>query len=114
MNPKIDEFGHDPAIRMMRRVFAQMESKQKEIIAETGISPFDPRLRRWREAARVLFEKGWAKATQKNLRLAEEEAGILYGFALKRLMERDGIAMPETVPAGERDEMLIKIKELVP
>jgi len=111
---KFDEFGHDPAIRMMRSVFASMESAQKALLADTGISSFDPRLRRWREAARELFERGWAKAAQQGMQLTEDEAGILYGFALKRLMGRDGISLTQPAASGTQDARLHKIRELVP
>jgi len=110
----IDEFGRDPAIRMMRMVFASMESAQKALLADTGISTFDPRVRRWRETARELFERGWAKAAQQGMQLTEVEAGILYGFALERQMERDGISLPQLSTSGKQDARLHKIRELVP
>jgi len=111
---QMDEFGYDPAIRQMRRVFSQMEAVSKELLAGAGISPFDPRLRRWREAARGLFEQGWAKAAQRNMSLTDDEAGILYGLALKRLMERDGIPAATVATFGKQDARTLKIMELAP
>ncbi|SEM14390.1 hypothetical protein SAMN04489760_10553 [Syntrophus gentianae] len=113
-NAQFDEFGHDPSIRRLRRVFSRMETVSKELIKSSGISPFDPRLRRWREAARELFERGWAKAAQRNLSLTEDEAGILYGFALQRLMMRDGIPPENLVLSGRQDARILEISELVP
>jgi hypothetical protein len=111
---QMDEFGYDPAIRTMRRVFSHMEAASKELLAAAEISPFDPRLRRWREAARELFERGWAKAAQKNMPLTEDEAGILYGFVLKRLMEKDGILPAKLAISGKQDARTQKIMELAP
>jgi len=113
-NSPMDEFGHDPGIRKMRAVFARMEDAQKGLLAGAGISPFDSRLRRWREAARELFERGWARAAQRNMRLAEDEAGMLYGFALKRLLERDGISTTTLSASGVPDALARQIEELVP
>ena len=111
---KKDEFGHDPAIRGMRRVFAQMETAQRDLLTDAGLSPFDPRLRRWREAARPLFEQGWSKAIRQGLQLTEEEAGMLYGVSLKRLMERDGVPFSKPGAFGQEDPRLERILELVP
>ena len=36
-----DEFGRDPSVRAMRRVFSAMEAAQKEFIMNLGLSPFD-------------------------------------------------------------------------
>jgi len=110
----IDEFGYDPGIRRMRRVFSQMEAVSTKLIGDAGISPFDPRLRRWREAARVLFERGWAAADRRNLSLADDDAGILYGFALKRLMERDGVPEEKLQVMGSQDARTREISGLVP
>jgi len=110
----VDEFGYDPGIRRMRRVFSQMEAVSTKLIGDAGISPFDPRLRRWREAARVLFERGWAAADRRNLSLADDDAGILYGFALKRLMERDGVPEEKLQVMGSQDARTREISGLVP
>lgn len=111
---QVDQFGYDPAIRQMRRIFSQLEAASKELLSAAGISPFDPRLRRWREAARELFERGWAKAAQRNMPLTADEAGILYALALKSLMERDGIPASALAAFVKQDARTLKIAELVP
>ena len=50
-----DEWGKDPAVQMMRKVFRQMELAQGELLKAAGISIWDSRLRRWREVSRLLL-----------------------------------------------------------
>ena len=73
-----DEFGHDPAVQMMRRVFKQMEMRQKKIIQRAGLSPFDPRLRRIREKALTDFERTWANQARSSTPVSEDDYAILY------------------------------------
>jgi hypothetical protein len=40
-----DEWGHDPSILSMRRVFSYMEQAQQELLGHLNISRFDKRLR---------------------------------------------------------------------
>ena len=51
-----DDWGFDPSVRMMRRVYERIEMVQGELLKRLSISPFDPRLRRWREKARDYLE----------------------------------------------------------
>jgi hypothetical protein len=49
-----DEWGRDPAVQIMRGVFAATEQTQHELLGRLGIAPSDPRLRRWWEQALLL------------------------------------------------------------
>ncbi len=56
-----DEFGRDPAVQMMRRVFKGMEAAQERLIAQAGLSRFDERLRSVRVSALAAFEQAWGE-----------------------------------------------------
>ncbi len=43
--PFEDEWGHDPSVQSMRRVFSWMEEAQQELLGHLDISLFDKRLR---------------------------------------------------------------------
>ncbi len=91
-----DEFGRNPAVRRMRRVFSQMEKLQQIMIESVAVPPLDRRLRVWREQALQLFEQAWARAGRRGIARTEEEAALLYAHCLARILERGRV----TVPAG--------------
>ena len=98
-----DEWGKDPTVQMMRKVFRRMESAQEELLKAAGISKWDPRLRRWREISLAAFERAWAKAARRGIELREEQAGALFGQCLRGTMMREGI---EAKDACEKDETI--------
>lgn len=104
-----DEWGGDPSVRAMRRVFAAMETAQKEFIATLGLSPFDHRLRRWRERAFVAFDASWAWGARGGVTLTETEAGALYVQCLGRIMSKEGMEIPpETLPQSEKLRKILR------
>jgi hypothetical protein len=104
-----DEWGHDPSVRFMRRVFKGMEETQKTLLANVNISFVDVRLRRWRETARAMFEQTWPVASRRGVVGSEEEAGILYAHCLARTLIEVGIKIPqEILPQHEKIFKLVK------
>jgi hypothetical protein len=104
-----DEWGGDPSVRAMRRVFAAMEAAQKELIENLGLSPFDLRLRHWRERARAAFDASWARAAGGGLELSEEESGALYVRCLGKIMAMDGMDVPsEIFPQSAKLDKILK------
>jgi hypothetical protein len=98
-----DEFGRDPAVKMMRLVFAQMEAAANDFLNASGISPLDMRLRPWRERARALLERAWATAERKGMETSGEKAGMLYVACLARLMAAEGVEVDmKTLKEGEQ------------
>jgi hypothetical protein len=53
---------------------------QKELLKRLSISPFDARLRLWRETARKVFEQSWAHAVKLDIYLEEEKATAVYNY----------------------------------
>ncbi len=104
-----DEFGQDPAVRSMRRVFAQMERLHQSIVGAASLQPLDRRLRVWREQALTLFEQSWNRAAKRGLTRSEEEAALLYGLCLRRILERGRIEVPSGIlPRNEALEGIIE------
>jgi len=107
--PEVDEWGKDPQVRYLRRVFAHMEIAQKGFLERLNISPFDERLLRMRESALKLFENAWMVATRKGITVNEDELGILYLHCLARLFQSRDIEIPPgTLPRNEKITALLK------
>ena len=107
--PPGDEWGRDPSVRAMRRVFAAMEAAQREFIKNVGLSPFDPRMRRWRERALAAFDASWALNARTGVQLSETEAGALYVHCLGKIMNREGIDVPaEILPRSEKLQKILR------
>jgi len=100
-----DQWGRDPSVQSLRRVFAGMEAGQKEVLRRLNISSLDARLRSWRGEARSLFERSWPLASRKGLVASEEETASLYLHCLVRVLRSSGIEVPDGVVA--EDEKII-------
>ena len=110
-NPRTttDEFGRDPSVRAMRRVFAAMEAAQGEFIVNLGVPLFDQRLRRWRERALAAFDASWARSARTGVELSETEAGALYVHCLGKIMTMEGMDVPpEILPQSEKLKKILR------
>jgi len=104
-----DEWGKDLSVRVMRGVFAAMEAAQMKFIETLGLSPFDHRLRRWRERALAAFDASWARSARSGVDLTETEAGALYVQCLGKIMTREGMDVPpEILPQSERVKKIMR------
>jgi hypothetical protein len=104
-----DDWGRDPSVQSMRRVFARMEIIQKDLLISLKISPLDHRLRRSREEGRDLFERVWPMATRKGITASEEDAAVLYAHCLAKTLTRNGIrVLPGDLPNNERIDGFLK------
>ena len=104
-----DDWGRDPSVRVMRQVFHRAEIAQKELLAKLRISPFNPRLRGWREGALELFEQAWNKASREGLFVGEEDAAVLYVQCFLRILVKDGVAgAPEVISENGRIKRLLE------
>lgn len=98
-----DEWARDPSVRMMRKVFEEMECAQSAILADLNVSPFDERVRLWRERALIIFERLWSYAMSKGTSMDENEAANIYVFSLTRVMGSDGMDIPEELLPRQPD-----------
>ena len=104
-----DEWGHDPSVRFMRSLFARMERIQTDILKHAGVSLFDVRVRSWREKALKLFEQARDLASSKGWTMREDNAGVLYGYCLAKVLRSEKIFVPEeAVPSDEATQKVLK------
>jgi len=108
-----DEWGRDPSVRVMREVFHRAEIAQEELLTDLSISPFNPRLRSWREATLELFEQAWSTASRRGLFVNEEEAVALYVQCLLRILVKDGVAGAAKV-ISEDEKITRLLEEVMP
>ena len=98
-----DDWGHDPSVQSMRRIFAYMETAQKKLLGRLNISPLDTRLRRWREEAQVLFERTWPLASRKGITGSEDDVASLYLHCLARILLLSGVEVTnEALPSDNK------------
>jgi hypothetical protein len=103
MKPTQDEWGHDPSVQGMRRVFSLMEAGQEELLRHLTVSPFDQRLRYSREQALKLFEQAWPLAVTQGIIGSEKEAVPLYLHCMARALSSAGVEVPkEFLPINEK------------
>jgi len=104
-----DEWALDPSVRMMRRVFGRIEAAQKDLLQRMSISPFDTRLRLWRETTLKFFERSWDQAAKYGIDLEEEKAAAIYLYCLARAINMEGIEVTlEALPKDEKINMLLR------
>jgi hypothetical protein len=108
-----DEWGRDPGVRFMRRVFAEMETASRALLEASGIPRLEPRLRGWRERALGLFEHAWVEAAGRGLEMSAERAAAIYAACLARIMISEGVVLGKRDFSGDR-EVEDLLKEVLP
>lgn len=105
----IDEFGHDPQVRFLRRAFAETEAAQGDLLKRLDISPLDGRLRSAREATLKLFGRIWEVYDRWGTAMDEKEMSYIYLHCFYRILEKLKMAPPEGIlPPNERMEKLMR------
>lgn len=99
----MDEWGRDPSIKAMRRVFRAMEKSLDDLLDQLNISPFDHRIRGWLEQALAEYERAWGQASRKGVRMDEKMAPAVYAHCLVRVIGSEKIKIPESLLAIEKD-----------
>jgi len=89
-----DEWGKDPSVQIMRKVFKEMEKAQHELFKRLDIIPYDLRIRRWRDQALALFERAWGVANRMGITLDEQRAATVYVHCLAKIMGAERINIP--------------------
>jgi hypothetical protein len=104
-----DEWGQDPSVKGMRKIFGEMEARQESLLKQLNISFYDPRLRPWREQALLLFNKAWARASRLGIPMDVGKAGTMYVAGLSKILQMEGIELPDALLPFDADiEMLLK------
>ncbi len=102
-----DEWGHDPSVQSMRRVFSYMEKAQQELLRNLSMSLFDRKLRRAREEALELFERVWPSAIKKGIIKSEKDAAPIYLHCLIQALKTARIEIPNELLL--KDEKIIRL-----
>jgi hypothetical protein len=104
-----DEWGSNPSVRKMRKVFSHMEAEQSKLLKKLAMSPFDIRLRNAREEAKDVFERTWSLANSRGLNVDEEEIAGLYMRCLAWGLRKTGIQVPtDGLPCEENLNVLLQ------
>jgi hypothetical protein len=104
-----DEWGKDPSVQIMRKVFKEMETAQHDLLSRLAISPYDPRVRKWREKSLALFEQAWEVASRIGIGMDEAMASTVYCQCLAKVIDSEGNEIPEgVVPKGKEVAWLFK------
>lgn len=104
-----DEWGKDPSVQIMRKVFKAMENAQHALLSQLDISPYDLRIRKWREKSLALFEQAWAAANRIGISMDESMASAVYVHCLVKVIDSEGHAVPRDIaPKGKDVAWLFK------
>ena len=105
---KNDDFGHDPSVQRMRKIFSSMEKAQWDMLEKLKISTFDERLRNVRKTALYFFEKSFPIAVSKGMNLDDDASAGLYAFCLEQSLKPVGINVPaDLLPEDKQLEAVV-------
>jgi hypothetical protein len=105
----VDEWGKDPSVQIMRKVFKEMEKAQHELLKRLDIIPYDLRIRRWRDQALALFERAWGVANRMGIVMDENTASAVYVHCLAKIMGAERINIPAGIlPEAKSVERIFK------
>jgi hypothetical protein len=93
----MDEWGKDPSVQIMRKVFKEMEKAQHELLKRLDIIPYDLRIRRWRDQALALFETAWGVANRMGITMDEHTASAVYVHCLAKIIGAERINIPSGI-----------------
>jgi hypothetical protein len=106
---EIDEWGKDPSVRIMRKVFKGMEKAQQELLKRLDITPYDLRIRSWRDQALAFFERACGVASRTGIVVDEPVASLIYVHCLAKVMRAQRINIPPgTLPDAKNVERIFK------
>jgi hypothetical protein len=105
----MDEWGRDPSVQFTRKVFKEMEKAQHELLKRLDITPYDLRIRRWRDQALALFETAWGVANRMGIIMDEHTASLVYVHCLAKVMGAERINIPAGIlPDSKSVERIFK------
>ena len=90
------DWGRDPSVKSMRKVFKEMEKTRAELLDLLQILPYDPRIRAWSEKSLLLFENTLRNTGQRGLAMDKKMAAALYINCLAGIIRTEGIEIPES------------------
>ncbi|MGD0228734.1 MAG: hypothetical protein ABSC19_00045 [Syntrophorhabdales bacterium] len=107
-----DDWGRDPSVQSLRRIFKAVEAKQGRLLEGLDIRRFDKRLGQWRKMTLHLFEERWTDAARSGVRLEENDVADLYLHCLAKTLATRGMVVPrEAFPANPAVARLLEGKK---
>ena len=104
----MDEWGRDPSVQAMRKVFEAIEKSLAKILERLNISPYDDRIRGWLEETLAKFERAWGLAHQMGIPMDEQTAPAVYVRCLAKVINSEGIELPQDLlPQQKAAEQVI-------
>jgi hypothetical protein len=95
-----DRWGREPGVQDLRRAFAEMDRRQRELLARNRIPEFDPRLAPARRQACRFLERGWSLAARRGFPLTARDLGVLYENVLAAVLAQQGLMAQPDEPPG--------------
>jgi hypothetical protein len=108
----INEWGRDPSVQIMRKVFKEMETAQHKLLRRLAIAPYDLRIRKWREKTLALFEQAWTVAKRIGISMDESMTSAVYVHLLAKTIGSEGNEIPQGI-LPERKELERLFKEML-
>jgi len=99
----MDEWGRDSSVKAMRRVFKEMEKSLNDFLEQLNISPFDHRIKGWLEQTLAKYERALGEASRMGVPMDEKMAPAIYVHCLVKVIGSEGIKIPESLFAIEKD-----------
>ncbi len=93
----MDEWGRDPSVKAMRRIFKAMEKSLDDLLEQLNISPFDHRIKGWLEQALAKYERALGEASCMGVPMDEKMAPAIYVHCLVKVIGSEGIKIPESL-----------------
>ncbi len=92
-----DEWGHDPSVQSMRKIFSNMEKAYHHYLISTGTKPFDGRLSDLKKEALALFENVHSTALSKRYQIDEKSYVEIYRLCLSHIFSAKKFKLPENL-----------------
>ena len=99
----MDEWGRDPSVRAMRRIFKAMEVSLDDLLKQLKICPFDHRIRGWLEQTLAKYEQVWAEASRLGMRMDEKTGAAAYVHCLVKVISAEGVELPDSRLAANKE-----------
>lgn len=104
-----DQWGKDPSVRQMRRIFAAIETRYNTLLMAMDVNVFDKRLAQWRVKTLRMFEKIWADGARSGTIQSEADMVDLYVHCFVRVITMDGVPVSrDFLPANLKVEKLVE------
>ena len=103
MNEMRDEWGYDPTVQWVRRLFGLMEKEQRAMLESLKVPPFDMRLGRVRKIALSMYEDACNRAGGGGRDRDESTLAALYRSCFIRALQQQGVGIPDGVTAVPND-----------